>query len=145
MSELENKSAAELAPIVKYAHQIQTLEHHIQRALEGISIANPQGGDNLTLDQALSMLVHAYGTHNDVAQKQGLLVGNFRTMLEAYRGQTFTTLERRNEIIQRAVKISKGENPDAAKVDETEKAWEQEVLRKARAEREANKSTINQD
>lgn len=138
-------SEVKLAPIVAYAHRIQTLELGIQRAIERISIQHPEAGkDALGLDEALALLVHAYGTHNDVAQKQGLLVGNFRTMLEAYKGQTFATLERRNEIVKRAQKIADGKDPDKDDgVDETEKAWEQEVLRKARAEREAKKSTMN--
>lgn len=130
-----------LDPIVAYAHRIQTLEHNIQRALEGMRIQNPDPGkDALPLDMALALLVDAYGTHNDVAQKQGLLVGNFRTMFEAYRVQTYKELDARNKIVDRAKAIAAGDDPNGS--DETEKAWEQEVLRKAREERAAKQSTL---
>jgi len=128
----------ELDPIVKYAHRIQTLEHNIQRAIERMSIQNPDPGkDNLTLDQALALLVDAYGTHNDIAQKQGLLVGNFRTMFEAYRVQTFADLDRRNQIVRRAQAIARGEDPN-----KEEKEWEAQVLAEARAALNKQRSTL---
>ncbi|WP_299198191.1 MULTISPECIES: hypothetical protein [Pseudomonadota] len=126
----------ELDPLVAYVHRIQTLEHNIQRTFERAMVQHPEPGkDNLTLDQALMLLVDAYGTKGEEGQKRGLLVGNFRTMFDAYRVQTFSTIDKRNALVQRAQAMAKSKDPD-------EKEWEQQVLAEARLKRDnENKST----
>ena len=125
---------AEVDPLVAYVHRIQTFEHNIQRALEGVFVASPdEGADNLTLDEALMGLIQAYGVHNNEAISRGQLVANFRTMIEAYQSQTFSTLEKRNQLIKRASTILQ-ESPEDMEVEKARQA-----LAAAEAARDAAK------
>lgn len=117
-------------PFLRYVFDFQRKEQSIQHALENSKIN--VNGKIMTLEEAILDLAQTYGTQTKEARARTQVVLNTHAILNHFREVTFATTEERNAVIQKAAKMSENRPQE-----DTEKAWEEEVLRKARAERDA--------